>query len=72
MGHVVMLGDSIFDNARYVLDRPPVIDQLRQALPHGWLATLLAVDGHITEDVATQLKRLPADTTHLNSSSPAA
>ena len=35
MGHVVLLGDSIFDNARYVPDRPPVIDQLRQALPRG-------------------------------------
>ena len=65
MGHVILLGDSIFDNARYVPDRPPVIDQLRQALPRGWLASLLAVDGHITEDVANQLKVLPADATHL-------
>lgn len=65
MGHVVLLGDSIFDNARYVPDRPAVIEQLRQALPHGWRASLLAVDGNITEDVATQLKKLPADATHL-------
>ncbi len=65
MGHVILLGDSIFDNARYVPDRPPVIDQLRQALPKGWNASLLAVDGHVTEDVATQLKKLPADATHL-------
>jgi hypothetical protein len=65
MGHVVLLGDSIFDNARYVPDRPPVIDQLRQALPRGWLASLLAVDGNITEDVADQLTNLPADATHL-------
>lgn len=65
MGHVVLLGDSIFDNARYVPDRPPVIDQLRQALPPGWRASLLAVDGHITTDVAHQLKNLPADATHL-------
>jgi hypothetical protein len=65
MGHVVLLGDSIFDSARYVPDRPPVIDQLRPALPRGWLASLLAVDGHITEDVARQLKELPADATHL-------
>jgi GDSL-like Lipase/Acylhydrolase family len=65
MGHVVLLGDSIFDNARYVPDRPPVIDQLRQTLPRGWLATLRAVDGHITEDVVNQLKDLPADATHL-------
>jgi len=65
MGHVVLLGDSIFDNARYVPDRPPVIDQLRQALPRGWIASLLAVDGHITEDVANQLKDVPTDATHL-------
>jgi hypothetical protein len=65
MGHVVLLGDSIFDNARYVPDRPPVIEQLRQALPRDWHASLLAVDGHITEDVVTQLKSLPADATHL-------
>jgi hypothetical protein len=65
MGHVVLLGDSIFDNARYVPDRPPVIDQLRRALPRGWRASLLAVDGHITEDVRNQLKDLPADASHL-------
>ena len=28
MGHVVLLGDSIFDNAWYVPNRPPVIEQL--------------------------------------------
>jgi hypothetical protein len=65
MGHVVLLGDSIFDNARYVPDRPPVVEQLRQALPRGWLATLLARDGHVVEDVARQLGGLPADATHL-------
>ena len=64
MGHVVLLGDSIFDNERYVPDRPPVIEQLRKALPTGWQATLLAVDGHITADVANQAKKLPADATH--------
>jgi hypothetical protein len=65
IGHVILLGDSIFDNVRYVPDRPAVIDQLRQALPHGWRATLLAVDGHVTDDVGAQLRRVPADATHL-------
>jgi hypothetical protein len=65
MGHVVLLGDSIFDNARYVPDRPPVIEQLRQRLPAGWRASLLAVDGHTTADVPGQLARLPPDATHL-------
>jgi hypothetical protein len=65
MGHVVLLGDSIFDNARYVPDRPPVIEQVRRCLPPAWRATLLAVDGHTSEDVANQLTGLPADATHL-------
>ena len=65
MAHIVLLGDSIFDNERYVPDRPPVIQQLRRSLPEGWRATLLAVDGNITSDVPRQLERLPADATHL-------
>jgi hypothetical protein len=65
MGHVVLLGDSIFDNVRYVPDRPAVIDQLRQALPKGWRASLLAVDGDTTVDVPNQLKDLPTDASHL-------
>lgn len=65
MGHVILLGDSIFDNAAYVPDRRPVVEQVRRALPPGWRASLLAVDGHMTENVARQLARLPADATHL-------
>jgi lysophospholipase L1-like esterase len=65
MGHIVLLGDSIFDNARYVSDRPPVIEQVRRGLPQGWQASLLAVDGHTSEDVANQLAALPSDATHL-------
>src|SRR5262245_17418500 len=65
MSHVVLLGYSIFDNARYVPDQPPVIEQVRRSLPVGWAATLLAVDGHIASDVASQLAGLPPDATHL-------
>ena len=65
MPHLVLLGDSIFDNALYVPDRPSVIEQVRRSLPAGWRATLLAVDGHVTRDVERQLSRLPADATHL-------
>jgi hypothetical protein len=65
MSHVVLLGDSIFDNARYVPDRPPVIEQVRRGLPAGWKATLVAVDGHTVEDIAIQLPRVPSDATHL-------
>jgi hypothetical protein len=62
--HVILLGDSIFDNARYVPDRPPVIEQLRRALPADWQATLLAFDGSVTEDVSEQLASVPTDATH--------
>jgi hypothetical protein len=65
VGHIILLGDSIFDNARYVPGGPSVIDHLRRALPRGWRATLLAVDGSVAADVAEQLDRLPADATHL-------
>jgi hypothetical protein len=63
--HVVLLGDSIFDNARYVPGFPAVIEQVRRGLPAGWRASLLAVDGHVTRDVLTQLARLPGDASHL-------
>jgi len=65
MSHVVLLGDSIFDNAAYVPGRPAVIAQLQAALPSEWTTTLLAVDGHVTAGVHGQLTRLPADATHL-------
>ena len=64
-GHVVLLGDSIFDNGAYVGGAPDVVRQLRDALPDGWKATLLAVDGAVTRDVARQLAQLPSDATRL-------
>ncbi len=45
MNHVVLLGDSIFDNARDVPGGPSVIEHLRRILPAGWQATLLAQAG---------------------------
>ncbi len=64
-GHVVLLGDSIFDNGAYVPGGPDVIRQLRGELPPGWRATLLAVDGDVTSGVVRQLRSLPPDATHL-------
>ena len=60
-GNVVLLGDSIFDNGAYVGGAPDVVRQLREALPAGWKATLLAVDGAVTDGVQRQLQRLPGD-----------
>lgn len=65
MSHIVLLGDSIFDNAAYVRGGPDVVRQLRDALPDGWRASLCAVDGATTASVPPQLARLPRDATHL-------
>jgi len=65
MKHVVLLGDSIFDNKAYVNGGPDVIKQLGESLPSGWKATLGAIDGATTVDIKRQLKDLPDDTTHL-------
>ena len=63
--HVVLLGDSILDNAAYVAESLAVIDHLAQAMPDSWQATLLAADGATTSDVAQQTNRLPTKATHL-------
>ncbi len=65
MKQVVLLGDSIFDNAAYTRGGPDVIRQLREHLPGGWKAALRAVDGDITRDVKAQLVGIPPDATHL-------
>ena len=66
MTHVVLLGDSVFDNGVYVAPGPDVIRQLRSRIGANGTASLLAVDGHVTRDVlARQLSRVPDDATHL-------
>ncbi|MDP8913754.1 MAG: SGNH/GDSL hydrolase family protein [Pseudomonadota bacterium] len=65
MSHIVLLGDSIFDNGVYVPGQPDVVKQLRSALPDAWTATLCAVDGAVTRSVAGQLARIPSGATHL-------
>lgn len=65
MAHVVLLGDSIFDNGRYVLGEPDVIAQVRRLMPAGWKASLLAVDGSMTDDVPGQVRRVPGEASHL-------
>jgi hypothetical protein len=65
LNHLILLGDSIFDNAAYVAGGPAVIQQVRRELLPNWKATLLAVDGDTTSDVSLQLKRLPPDASHM-------
>jgi hypothetical protein len=65
MNHVVLLGDSIFDNGSYTAGGPDVISQVRELLSDGSRATLLAVDGSTTNEIPAQVKLIPADATHL-------
>lgn len=65
MPHVVLVGDSVFDNRAYTGGGPDVITQLWAALPAGWHASLAAVDGDTTIDIPRQLAALPTGATHL-------
>ena len=65
MSHVVLLGDSVFDNAAYVGSGPDNIHQLRDTLGKGHRATLLAVDGATMANMPAQFAKVPADATHL-------
>jgi hypothetical protein len=65
MGHIVLAGDSVFDNGRYTMGGPEVVAQVRQLLSAGWQASLLAVDGSTTRDIPAQLKRMPKGASHL-------
>ncbi|MFK7855762.1 MAG: SGNH/GDSL hydrolase family protein [Granulosicoccus sp.] len=64
MKHLVLLGDSIFDNAGYVDDGDSVIDQLNGLIQPNTQATLLAVDGDVTVDVYKQIGSIPDNATH--------
>lgn len=68
MAHIVLLGDSIFDNAPYVSKGTAVTDQLRACLPTSDRVTLLARDGSVLGDMAAQfaaLQQLPEAPTQL-------
>lgn len=58
MEHVVLLGDSIFDNAPYVEAGADVLTQLRSLVGAGTSVSLLARDGDVLADVAGQVARL--------------
>jgi len=65
MKHIVLLGDSIFDNVVYVSGGPDVVNQLGSLVPRDWQATLLAVDGSLTTNVIAQIPKIPASASHL-------
>lgn len=63
--HIVLAGDSIFDNDAYVMGDVGVIEQMRRSLPSGWSAFKIAVDGDCIRDVLRQIEHLPTHATHL-------
>ena len=63
--HVVLVGDSIFDNAAYTRGEPDVVAHLRQVLPSSWRATLGAVDGATVAGLVAQLRKVPSGATHI-------
>lgn len=65
MTHIVLLGDSIFDNKAYVGNAPDVVAHLRQMIPQSWKASLKAVDGSVVENVRGQIQSASEDPTHL-------
>ena len=66
MTHIVLLGDSIFDNGSYVdFGEQDVPNQIRSLVGHNYKITNLAVDGHKIRHVKNQLKNLPEDATNI-------
>ncbi len=65
VGHIVLLGDSVFDNQSYVPPGRATRDALQARLPDGWRVTLLAQDGSTIDEVTRQLLEVPPDATQL-------
>ena len=65
MTHIVLAGDSIFDNMAYVNQGQAVIELLTKKSNGDFKATLVAEDGAVTSDLARQFDQMPPDMTHL-------
>ncbi|MEE8271433.1 MAG: SGNH/GDSL hydrolase family protein [Alphaproteobacteria bacterium] len=59
--HLILLGDSVFDNAAYVLPgQADVAAHLNRKLARrGWSTDLRAVDGHMTFNIDRQVAQTP-------------
>lgn len=64
MAHIVLLGDSIFDNKAYVGTEPDLISHLQELIPTDWQVELKAVDGSLVENVSGQLLKSPSNASH--------
>ena len=65
MEHIVLLGDSVFDNKSYVGLSPSVIEHLEGMIPRDWSATLCAVDGTTISEIQSQIPEVPSEATCL-------
>lgn len=65
MPHIVLLGDSVFDNQSYVQPGRATIDAFTTQAAPGWDVTLLAQDGSTIDEIGRQLVHLPSDATHV-------
>lgn len=65
MQHIVLLGDSIFDNGSYVDSNEDVTTHLRGIVRKDSKVTLCAGDGAVIDDIPNQLKSIPDDATTL-------
>jgi hypothetical protein len=63
--HIILIGDSSFDNGAYTGGELDVCGHLRAILPAPWRASLLAVDGSTIADLGAQLRAVPDDASHL-------
>ncbi|WP_442511724.1 SGNH/GDSL hydrolase family protein [Novipirellula sp. SH528] len=63
--HIVLLGDSIFDNKIYVPNGNSVHEHLLASLSSPNTASLVAVDGAVVGSVLRQIERIPDGATHL-------
>ena len=61
MNHLILFGDSIFDNGVYVNPgQSNVTSHLERKLePLGWSVEIRAVDGHVVEDIEDQVSLRP-------------
>lgn len=62
---IVLAGDSIFDNAAYVIGQACLTEQLSELVGQEDDVVMVAVDGHCVVDVKGQLEHLPERASHI-------
>lgn len=65
MPTIVLLGDSSFNNVKYVPAGSSILELLRPRLPEGVKAVSRALEGNTILDVISQAGKLPSEASHL-------